>query len=78
MEIPMWNSAKYVRQRKTNTILSHLYVKTLRKKKQNKLITQRIDWWLPKMGWGLGKVGRGSQKIQTSSCKVKKARRYNV
>ena len=56
-------------QKKKNTVLSHIYVESKRKKKtknildiENKLVVAR--------GQVVGKMGEGGQKVQTSSYKI--------
>ena len=40
----------------------------MNKTKQNELVIQRIDWWLPEAGMGgMGKADEGGQKVQTFS-----------
>lgn len=52
-----------IRQRKTNIVCSHLYVKSKRTQihRNWKLIGARGS------GWSMGKMGEGGQRAQTSS-----------
>ena len=55
-----------VRQRKTNTVWSHLQMKPEKAK-----LIKTVEWWLPGAGrWG--KWRDAGQRIQTSSSKTKK------
>lgn len=51
-----------MRQRKTNTECSQLYVKS----KKNKPHRNRTDLWLPEVR----EISKGGQKLQTSSNKI--------
>lgn len=59
-----------LRQRKIDTTLSYLYVKSKKKKKKNSQI-QGTDWWLPKERNGKqAKMSKGGQEVQTSCYKI--------
>ena len=64
---------KLIRDRKTNTASSHLYVES----KKAELREQRVEWWLPGVEGGEN-GGHIGQRVQTSHFKVNKVWGFNV
>ena len=69
---------KWVRQRKTNTVLSHFYVESGKKKLIERYIIPVVTRNRESGGWGKGLFDEGGQKIQSSSYKISKSWGCNI